>query len=197
MDNIEKVIKFDEENKNQLINKTLQELTSLKEIVLIYTDDKDTETFSVGYILAHSQNDIIIAYVDSLGNNDGFLGKKLSDIIKLEYKSKYSTKIQKLNKLKNNTIEPILLQNEFLFVDLMIYAYKFKKIVSIELFNSGIDDVIGYVESIEGNSAKIKLINNYGEYDGETIINMKNITLISCDSNYHKSIDLLFQHQNQ
>ena len=184
-------------NEKGLINETLQELINSKEIAVIYTDDEDTSIFSIGYILAYSEDEIIVAHIDVFGNNDGFLGKKIYNITKLEYKSKYSTKIYKLNEIRKNSSDSISLHNEFLFLDLMLYAYKFKKIVSIELFNSGIDDAVGYIVSIEGNSAKIKIVDRYGEYDGEMIINIKDITDIACDTNYQKSLDLLFQHQNQ
>ena len=197
MDEKEKNITFNEKNKKGLINGILQELIISKEIVVIYTDNENTNTFSVGYILAYSENEIVVAYVDEFGNNDGFLGKKTYNIIKLEYRSKYSNKIQKLNKIRGNSINFISVHNESLFLDIMIYAYKFKKIVSIELFNSGIDDAVGYIISIEGNSAKIKMVNSYGEDDGEMIINIKDITDIACDTNYQKSLDLLFQHQDQ
>ena len=41
------------------------------------------------------------------------------------------------------------------------------------------------------------MINSYGEYDGEMIINIKDITYIECDTIYLESLDLLFRHEDQ
>ena len=66
-----------------------------------------------------------------------------------------------------------------LFLNMLL---KEKIIISIELLDSGIYDIIGFVEEISGNICKIGQVNDDGQSDGVTYIRIQDITQISADS---------------
>lgn len=188
MDNKENII----ENRETLTFKSyLSKLMEQKEIVLLYTDEDDTEDFSSGYIARCTDNEIIMLCLDTCGRYDGVAVKMIEDIIKLEYGGQYSERLKKLNSFKNEMSKFQYIEKDNAFLSVLSYAQVKRKIVKIEILNSENDDVIGYVEEINNNILTVELVDYYGLKDGRAIIDIENINYLECDSEYERARELL------
>ena len=100
-----------------------------KEIVLIFCNPEDTESFSAGYIDALSSNEVLMTHIDAFGKKDGLVVKPLSYIFKLEYGGKYSKKIGILDQINGNMHknEKLDLSLNSLFETILNYACSNKK----------------------------------------------------------------------
>lgn len=188
MKEIEKTI---QNNDYLVLKNSIKTLMEQKELVLIFIDEIDTERFSAGYIKTYSDNEILVLYVNPFGDYNGAAVKRIEDIIKIEYGGKYAKRVRKLNELQNENINFECEESENLFLSVLRYAQEKKKIVSIELLESGNEDVVGYVDFIEKDSLSVKLVNTYGEYDGNALMDIRDITHLICDSDEEKARDLL------
>ena len=79
---------------------------------------------------------------------------------------------------------------------LLSIALKTKEIVSIELANSGFNDVVGFVEEKNDGYSKIRQIDEYGFEDGYSYIRVNDITQISYSSQDEKRILKLWKINN-
>ena len=62
------------------------------------------------------------------------------------------------------------------------YAKMEQRIVSCELMNSGVNDVIGFLKDFRNDLCEIKQVNSNGNEDGFSYIMKSVITQVSCDS---------------
>jgi hypothetical protein len=171
--------------------KTIQMIMDMEHIALVYIDENDTEMFSAGYIKEYSENELLMYYVDPFGYNNGVAVKCIRDIIKIEYGDKYSAKIQKLNSIRKTEVDFFDIGKGNLFSRILEHSIEKKKIVTIEILNSKVDDAVGYVTSIENHIVTLILIDNYGYKDGSMLINMNDITHIVCDSSQEEALNIL------
>ena len=63
--------------------------------------------------------------------------------------------------------------------------------MSIEILDSGYDDVVGYVENVQNGICEIRRIDEYGVEDGKSYMEIQNITQISFESESEKIIQKL------
>ena len=70
-----------------------------------------------------------------------------------------------------------------------------KKVVSIELVSSNVEDVIGVPVEINENICKVFLVDEYGVYDGYALFDICDITQISVSSDEEKTIEKLMTNQ--
>ena len=87
----------------------------------------------------------------------------------------------------------MLFESNDLIEELLIFAQKRHKILSIELMNSGYDDCIGFIELINESMCKTQEINEFGKYDGISIVNLSDITQISCDDTDNRTRMTLYE----
>ena len=185
-------------NKKDL-NKMKEMLLALmedKKIVLLFSNEEDTEAFSCGYIGAVSSGEVLIIHIDAFGEKDGYIVKRIEDIVKVEYDGQYSEKVGILDQLnKNKHEEEFKVQKDSLFLTMLAYAQGNMKIVSIEIKGSGNEDIAGYVETMEEDFVTIKVVDYYGLFDGEAIVEMSNITHLICDGGREATLNKLVQYR--
>ncbi len=69
-----------------------------------------------------------------------------------------------------------------LFDSMLKIASETKKIVALELMDSGYDDVIGFVDDVNGDICKLTQTDEFGCRNGFAYIKISSITRISYDS---------------
>lgn len=180
-----------------MIIEQLKEIKSNRKLASIYTNKNDTGRFIVGYIEEISEDFIIIQAVNPNGHFDGLLLKELESIYRVETEGNYLDKMQKLLDYNNEATEQVTLDGKDLITSLLQYAEKNKYVVSIELLNSGFDDIIGYVQRISENGCLINQITTDGQYDGNSTIDYSSISKISCNSEDEKIPGILWFLQNK
>jgi hypothetical protein len=152
-----------------------------KEIVLIYTNSEQTQNFSAGIVSEVFNNEVIISHYLPNGKYDGYVVKQIADIYKIETNSKYVKKIKILSEINKTKHDKLCRVKDDGFFTLLTYAYETKKVVTIELIDSGNNDATGFVEQINDKCCTISMIDDYGEDDGVSIFNIDDISHLSCD----------------
>lgn len=168
-----------------MIQRALKEAMEKDKVVCVYTNPDDTTKFSVGYILSTNANETLIASISPLGRYDGYLIKKNETIFLVEFDSKYSKKIEGLFlKIKNKhllgKLDLIKENNTLQFM--LNHAQNHSLIVSIELVNSQLNDIIGLVREVNDKGIKIEIIEEIGITDGYAFCLLEDITNLEIDS---------------
>lgn len=176
-----RVIGKDHVKEFDVMNKYYLNLKKNKELVCVYSDTTDPESFSAGYITGVTDENMIIFHLTPKGKYDGYILLSIDNIFLMEYNTKYSKKLQKISdSLLNNDI--VYFESDDLKLSLLEYARENNFIIEVQLINSGINDVIGKVAIVEDGLVKIDRYNEYGESDGQAVFNISNITRLVCDS---------------
>lgn len=178
-----------------MINETLIRSMEKNKMISIYTDLDDTERFSVGFLRGISENHVLIGAISSEGLYDGFYTQKLSRIYRVEDQTQYLDRIQKLYSIENQHHPEINAKEISSIYDLLYYALSNKLIVSIELLDSEINDSRGFVKTIDDYDILVDQIDYYGESDGLTVINLDDISEVTCDSVREQALKILYDHR--
>jgi len=151
-----------------------------KEIVSVYSNLTDTTKFCTGIVLGISEEHLLIAHVTPKGMYDGIMLKKLENIYRVDFGGRYEEKIRRL--LNNESFKNYTILNNNLMEYVLTYSKNNKLIITVEINDSNYDDVQGIVEEVADDTVLIKCVTEYGEIEGSTIICIKDITHLVCDS---------------
>lgn len=160
-------------------------------IIGIYSDNTSTDKFSAGYVIAVSSDDVVIAHITPNGMYDGFMLKKIEDIYRIDVDGKYETVLQKLYTEQSQFHKEFNAEYNNLTKSFLYFAAINKYVVTIELFDSGLEDVQGFIDNINEETVNIRKLNSYGEYEGNSIIFINDITFITCDSDNEHTLKIL------
>jgi hypothetical protein len=164
-----------------------------EKVALIYTNSLETQKFSAGIVSEVFDNEIIMSHFLPIGKYDGYIVKRIIDIFKVELDSKYNIKIMNLSKMNDAKHDKLRRVDENGFLTLLTYAFESEKVVTIEMFDSGNNDAQGFVERINDNHCTISLLDEYGERDGSAILNIENISHLSCDGDDEITLKELYK----
>lgn len=160
----------------------LNELYISQKYASIYTNWDDTSLFIYGKIIYVNNSHIVIYSISPGGEFDGILTKELCEIIRIEVDGQYSNAMQKIIKEKYLPKIRLKIINDDAISSVLQYAVNTAEIISVELINSGYDDVRGLVKSIDSEMCQILQIDMYGFEDGISIIPVQNISQICVNS---------------
>ncbi len=169
-------------------------LTNLKnnnKIVSIYSDTYNTDKFSCGFIANISDEFLIIKNISPCGKYDGFLLKSIEKIYRVEFEGKYEKMIERLYEIQNQKHEEIPKFSGTLLNDLLIFSNKNSFVITIELCDSNLDDIQGYVSKMDDTKVKIESLDENGENDGFSYVMIDDITHISCNTENEIKLKLL------
>lgn len=170
----------------------IQQLKKQKKLLSVYTDTSNTSKFAAGYVVGANEQHFTLALVTPVGKYDGLLLKRTDSIYMISTDGRYIDKLLKLISI-NKTEVNVLFDSGNLIQEVLDFAQKNRLIVSIELIDSGYDDCIGFVDSMDEDMCKIQEINEFGEPDGVSIIKLSDVTKISCDDSDDRPLKLLFE----
>jgi hypothetical protein len=169
----------------------LNDLIKTGELCGVYTDADNTNKFSVGYICGHDGNFFLLEKIDPYGQNDGISCQPIEKIFNLEIKTEYIKDIQKLFDFNKEKRRKAIKCGDDAVRALLKYANENGKICAIELYESGCDDLIGFVKRVKDGILSFDLVSERGMTDGETFAEISRISSISCDSSDEKKIAVL------
>lgn len=161
--------------------------------ISVYANINDTSKFLYGKILCADEDWFSLYMVSCDGTFDGIIVKPIESIIKIETDGQYDEKMKKLCNLSSLPNFPYKLKEGAIKVSVLQIALETRKVISLELLESGIDDVVGIVEDITDEFCKIKQIDQYGMYDGFSFVKINDITQISYDSQEEKTVLKLYE----
>ena len=175
-----------------MFSEELQRLKEEKKLVSVYTNVDDTDKFAAGYVVGVSEQEFILASVTSAGEYDGFLLKQVDSVYKISTDGLYIDKLLKLISL-NKTQFSVCFDGGDLFRQILTFAQNNHAIVSLELMNSGYDDCVGFVESLDEGLCRMQEVNEFGEPDGVSVVKLSCITTMSCDDSDDRPLKLLYE----
>ena len=168
--------------------KVLNDLCVSKEMACFYSNYNKPENFNVGVVLAVNDNVIALQLVSPDGNDDGIFVVNVDDIFRVERGCQYLEKIKKLcTDFSLSDIRDQIDENK-IFESILRVASVTKEIVSLELVNSGMYDVEGFVETVEEGGCTIKQIDEYGYENGYSYVEIDNITQLAYSREEEKRI---------
>lgn len=138
---------------------------------------RDTDRFLYGKLLAVNDDEFALLMYTPSGMYDGVIVKRVEDIIRIEYDGQYEQKMQKVLS-QNINFKDIIIDDSQIAHSVLGLSLKQNKIVSVELLNSGINDVVGFVDKIHDNKCTLKLVDEYGYKDGYCCILISDITQV-------------------
>lgn len=163
------------------IAKALQDARRNGSIVSIYTDENDWGRYSVGYVDSVTDVHVRLRAVSGLGEPAGFEIRALSEIAKFEYGGKYERKIEKLVAGQGavfNDVNPKEASTGNLIVDSLMQSIE-ESIIVVVWGGDHTDSLVGYVEAIDADVVTVRLIDQFGEDDGCSVIRIDEITAVN------------------
>lgn len=149
------------------------------ELLEIYSDSE--ENFSVGKILSKGNDSVLFRSYDEQGKNDGLHFVKSSYISKVKSNTQYLRKMQLYleywAKMEDSDLVNPFKEHPALF-DLLLYAVRNNKIVTVSCGTKPDELITGYVETCDGDEIKLKCV------DMETACIYEHISLSESDIFY-------------
>ena len=167
----------------------MNKLKKNNKYISIYTDIDDTTRFMFGKLLGCDDTYFLVSSFTPTGKNDGIVVKLISDIIKIELDGQYSKKMMELISDDNEVFD--ISDYDDIVYSVLSDAKNNNRIISIELSESGNEDVIGLPVEISDNICKTLLIDQYGYDDGYALFDVRDITQISAFSEHENSLEKL------
>lgn len=174
-----------------MFEKKLKEIRCADQFASIYTDESTKSKFTFGKVINIGEDFFAIKLISPEGKPDGLLVKEIDSIFRIELNSKYNNKMMILLNENTEKNEDYLIDDNDIVLSTLLCSKKFKLIVSLEILESGYDDIVGFVDSVENGLCKIKQIDEYGDDNGDSFVSLLDITQISCNSSDEKIIHSL------
>lgn len=157
-----------------------------KKLVEIYSSEEDS--FALGYLIYEDKKNLLINTIDDQGRKDGYLLFDQKSIYDIVYDSDFIKKIKKYESFWGNNSSlgksdnPIFEKKPNLN-DLIKYAHKYNKIVTIAISFDSFDFTSGYIKYFDDEIVKIDSIDtNSGKTYEDFEIDLKDIILFEVDS---------------
>lgn len=164
------------------------------EIMQFHIDKGDPNTFVVGCLSTFDTKWFLLQSVSYLGKWDGLALYLNSDLVSLETEVSYLEKMNILLRFRNEKPPNVPETKKNTLFALLEYARETGKFVAIELHMSGDRDVIGSVHEIYKNAVQIRQVDEYGRYDGETLVSTEAISRVFLDDEELKCLKILSEH---
>ena len=179
-----------EENNGYIIDMLKFSLES-GEIIAVYSNSDETDKFKVGRVIALTNEDVILFEYAPNGWYDGYLLVKTDDIYRTECGGDYLEKIQRLRSRWSDIPEAAHIGGEDLIPSLLGFARENRLAVTIQLYDSGLYDIKGFVAEAGAESALIEQLNGSGSSDGFSAVYYNSMTCIACDSEDEQTLKYL------
>lgn len=158
----------------------------------IYANTERTDKFFVGYVISIDEQNCVLSAIDPYGQYDGLACFCIDEIYRIQTKTQYLQAMEKLVNFRNTTTKKEYFQ-ENLLVNMLLDICRQKRICEVELCGSNVANVTGYVTEVNlpDNAAKLRLVDEFGNNDGETIIDIQTISSLTFDSTDTVKLEIL------
>lgn len=161
------------------------------EIIAVYDHNGETDRFKAGRVIALTEEDVILYEYAPDGRYDGYLLVKTASIFRTDCGGKYLEKLALLRSRFDSAPEAADIKGDDLVYSLLCYALENRLAVTLELQDSGLKDIRGFVRKTEKDSALIDLLGENGESNGCSVVCCSDITFIACDSDDEQILKFL------
>ncbi len=171
----------------------LQQAMVTGEYLMLYMDPDDTGKFCYGRVLAADEDFAALYLIGPDGAYDGLLVKETVSVQRIVSGGQYDMKMQKLMQGVQLPDRRWEVDGGSIAAQLLSMAAQHRWVVSIEFWDSGTDDAVGLVTAVNGETAELTLIDEYGYGDGACLFRMDSVTQVACDGGEERTIQRLWQ----
>ncbi|MBU2714148.1 hypothetical protein [Zooshikella harenae] len=179
------------------IKEILEQAQSKGTLVSVYVDSDDWDQYSVGYVDLITETHVRLRSISKNGEDAGFEIRPLSEIFKIEHGGKYEQKIEKLIQNQGSIfseVKPSSSSSSDLIRDSL--QQSLDESVCVVVWGGDPDDsLVGYVENMESGLVSIRLINEFGEDDGLSTIEIDEITSLDFNTRSEQVRQFLFKNR--
>ncbi len=164
-------------------------------LVSVYIDSDDWDQYSVGFVDMVSETHVRLRAVSKNGEPAGFEIRVLTEIFKIESGGKYESKLEKLSQNQGKVFKEVK-PNAESSGDLVLDSLQqsLDESIIIVLWGSDPDDsLVGYVEKLDSDLVSLRLINEFGEDDGISTIEIDEITSVDFNTQSEQVRKFLYQ----
>lgn len=179
------------------IKRVLEHAKAKNILVSAYVDADDWGHYSVGYVDLVTDTHVRFRALSKYGEAAGFEIRLLSEIVKVEYDGKYENKIEKLSQNQEkifNEIRPSKKSSGDLVWDTLQQSHE-DSVVIVVWGNDPDDSLVGIVEKLDSDLVSVRLINEFGEDDGLSTININEITSLDFNTQSEQVRSFLYKNQ--
>jgi hypothetical protein len=176
---------------HEVVIQVLADALKEKTLLSVYADKADTESFWVGEICGLSEQYFLGKRYDQYGQYDGFSVFSIDEIYQINISGRYNSKLGTLIDIRGEKIPTPEINGGSLIDDLLEHAQKNSFLVTLQLFGSGFEDLMGFVEEKNSDSVIIRQINLYAEYEGTSTILIDSISEMECNTVEHRNLQML------
>ena len=171
----------------------LQQAIATGEYLMLYMDPDDTGKFCYGRVLAADEDFVALYLIAPDGAYDGLLVKETGSVQRIESGGQYDAKMKKLMQGEQLPDWPGETRSGSIAAQLLSMAAERRNVVSIEFWDSGLDNDIGLVKAVDEETATVTLMDAYGYPDGESLFRLDSVTQIACDGRDERNYWRLWQ----
>lgn len=138
----------------------------------------DPSRFSVGYVLSHSEDVLLLRVVNRDGMTTAIQSFALADIFQINFDDRYNRlmeyKADNLDKVYAGLRSPMFLEQEYLTVPLLLErALQTDQLVNVYT-HLGMD-YYGYVRNLTAEQVLMECFTEHGEPDGLTVFRVEDV----------------------
>lgn len=177
------------------IKNILEEAKLSNSLVSIHTDPEHWNQFSVGYVDSITDTHVRIKALSRFGSAFGYEVRSISEIFKVESDGKYERKIEKLSKNQERFFHEVQLPHQAspdLIRDTLQQALD-KSVIVVIWGSDPEDSLVGYVKKVDSEVVSLHLINEFGEDDGMSSIQISEITSLDFNTSPEQVRKFLYE----
>jgi hypothetical protein len=150
-------------------------------LVAVYADPDDLEHFLVGSVRSIGDSDFTLDRVSPLGEPEGTIGRRFSQVFRISQDSRYLRQIALLIKkhrkeFDKKPVKPTERRARRSFVDELKLAKKHREPVALQIGPyTDVEDVVGYVRKITDTYVQISELSVDGERDGVSTVKLEHV----------------------
>jgi hypothetical protein len=172
-----------------MLNEQLIQLQKGNDYAAVYANCASPEKFLFGRVIFCGEDHFVIESFCPDGGEDGWILKEYASVFRVEIDSQYVRKMQSLM-LLDRSLEKPELNSDCLIDSLLLFAKKMGFLVGIEVLENGCE-ITGWVKSLQDGICCIQQLDEYGNEDGESFIDVLDITQIGCHTSDEQQLEHL------
>lgn len=163
------------------------------EPVCVFSTENNVEKFKFGRILAFNDEYTALYEIAPNGNYDGVSVIPTDSISHVESGGQYAEKMNKLTSPESYGQFPYTIGTEDIRGQMLEIAHRERKVIRLEILESGIFDVIGIIEGIGDGVVSVLQVDEYGYEDGHAMVLSDDITTIAYCGDEERTIQRLWE----
>ena len=153
-------------------------------IASFYDNKSDTSGYYCGKIQYSDDTYVLLSHYNPHGYYSGYVLLKIENIFRINQEGKYENKLEYLSSLIPTQHNHNIGKKGSIIQSLLQFALDEKLILLIELCESDMDDVQGFVLDFDDENLSLECVDDYGQKDGKSTIYLHDISVIKCDTNH-------------